>query len=141
MHIELGRQFNEGKILNAKKVASFISRYGRRFMAPPGSIILIAVAIAIFAAISSIGFAASAWRFLQRTSLALPVRLIATAMVVGLLATHRAFMIASHERLQIVLLSLAVVASVLAWITWLIFWRAGPPGKQLHPPRPSRRSN
>ena len=53
VHIELGRQFNEGKILNAKKVASFISRYGRRFMALPGSIILIAVAIAIFRALAS----------------------------------------------------------------------------------------
>ena len=129
MHIELGRQFNEGKILNAKKVASFISRYGRRFMALPGSIILIAVAIAIFAAISSIGFAASAWRFLQRTSLALPVRLIATAMVVGLLATYSGFMLASHERLQIVLLSIAVVTSMLFWITWLVFWLAGPAGE------------
>jgi len=94
-------------------------------MAPPGSIIVIAVALAIFAAISSIGLTALAWRFLQRTSLSLPVRLIATAMVVGLLATYGAVMFASHERLQIVLLSIAVVTSVLVWITWLVFWLAG----------------
>ena len=98
-------------------------------MAPPGSIILIAVALAIFTAISSIGFVALAWRFLRRTSLSLPVRLFATAMVVGLLATYSAFMLASHERLQIVLLSIAVVTSMLFWITWLVFWLAGPSGE------------
>ena len=98
-------------------------------MAPPGSIIVIAVALAIFAAISSIGLTALAWRFLQRTSLSLPVRLIATAMVVGLLATYGVFMLTAHEWLQIVLLSIAAVASVLVWITWLIFWLAGSPSE------------
>ena len=94
-------------------------------MAPPGQIIFIAVALAFIAAISSIGFVALAWRFLQRTSLLLPRRLIATAIVAGLLATYGVFMLTAREWLQIVLLAIAVVAGVLVWITWLIFWLAG----------------
>jgi len=98
-------------------------------MAPPGSMIIIAVTLAIFAAISSIGFVALAWRYLQRTSLSLSVRLLATAMVVGLLATYGVFMLTSHEWLQILLLSIAVVASMVVWSTWLIFVLAGAPGE------------
>jgi len=94
-------------------------------MAPPGPIIVIAVAAAIFAAISSIGFVAFAWRFLHRTSLSLPIRLIAIAIVVGLLATYGVFVFTTGDPWGIVLLSIAVVAGVLVWITWLIFWLAG----------------
>ena len=98
-------------------------------MAPPGQIIFIAVALVIFAAISGIGFVALAWRLLQRTSLSLPSRLIATAVVVGLLATYGVFMLTAREWWQIVLLAMAVVAGILVWITWLIIWLAGSPGE------------
>lgn len=94
-------------------------------MVPPGPLIVIAVAAAIFAAISDIGFVALAWRFLHRTSLSLPIRLIAIAIVVGLLSTYGVFVLTTGDPWGIVLLSIAVVAGVLVWITWLIFWLAG----------------
>ena len=94
-------------------------------MAPPGLIIVIAVAAAIFATISSIGCVALAWRFLQRTSLSLPVRLIAVAIVVGLLATYGVLALTSGDPWGIVLLSIAVVAGVLVWITCLTVCLAG----------------
>ena len=94
-------------------------------MAPPGLIIVIAVAAAIFAAISSIGFVALAWRFLHRTSLSLPVRLIAIAIVVGLLAAYGVLAFTTGDRWGIVLLSIAVVAGVLVWIAWLTVCLAG----------------
>jgi len=94
-------------------------------MAPPGPIIVIAVAAAIFAALSSIGFVALAWRFLHRTSLSLPIRLIAIAIVVGLLATYGVFVLTTGSPWELVLLSIAAVAGALVWITWLIIWLAG----------------
>ena len=94
-------------------------------MAPPGLIIVIAVAAAIFAALSSIGFVALAWRFLHRTSLSLPIRLIAIAIVIGLLATYGVFVLTTGSPWELVLLSIAAVAGALVWITWLIIWLAG----------------
>ena len=94
-------------------------------MAPPGPVIVILWAALIFAAISSIGFVALAWRFLQRTSLSLPIRLIVTAIVVGLVATYGVALLTSGEQLSIALLLIAVVAGVLVCVTWIIIWLAG----------------
>ena len=91
-------------------------------MAPPDSIIVILWAALIFAAISSIGFVALAWRFFQRTLLSLPIRSIVTAIVVGLLATSGFVLITTGEQLSAALLLIAVGAGVLVCVTWIIIW-------------------
>ena len=50
------------------------------------------------------------------------IRLIVTAIVVGLVATYGVALLTSGEQLSIALLLIAVVAGVLVCVTWIIIW-------------------
>ena len=94
-------------------------------MAPPGPIVVILIALAVFAAISGVGVVALVWRFLRRRSHSFPSRIIRAAIVVGLLVAYFLLMIAADLANSIwglVLLSIAVVMGIVVWVIWMIIW-------------------
>jgi len=89
-------------------------------MAPPGPIIAIAVAMAVFSAISGVALVALIWRVIR--PLPLLNRLIVAVIAIGLLAAYFALMLTVGSDRELIFLSIAVIASILVWITWIAIW-------------------